>query len=80
MYIHLSGKFSVCGGGRGVDSVQFSVYLKKWIGNPKAIETVAYIEDFRPEWCISSMIFSRDTPFWLETLDIIVDVHSTCGE
>ena len=25
MDIHLSGKFSVCGGGRGVDSVQFSV-------------------------------------------------------
>ena len=24
MDIHLSGKFSVCGGGRGVDSVQFS--------------------------------------------------------
>ena len=25
MDIRLSGKFSVCGGGRGVDSVQFSV-------------------------------------------------------
>ena len=27
------------------------------------------IEGPRPEWCISSMIYSRDTPFWLETLD-----------
>ena len=25
----------------------------------------------RPEWCISSMIYSRDTPFWSETLDIV---------
>ena len=24
----------------------------------------------RPEWCISSMIYSRDTPFWLGTVDI----------
>ena len=29
------------------------------------------IEGFRSEWCISSMIYSRDTPFWLGTLDII---------
>ena len=27
------------------------------------------IKGSRPEWCISSMIYSRDTPFWLETLD-----------
>ena len=25
-------------------------------------------EGSRPEWCISSMIYSRDTPFWLGTL------------
>ena len=31
---------------------------------------VSYIECSRPEWCVSSMIYSRDTPFWLETLDI----------
>ena len=30
-----------------------------------------YIESFQPEWCISSMIYSRDTPFWSETLDIV---------
>ena len=24
----------------------------------------------RPEWCISSMIYCRDTPFWSETLDM----------
>ena len=23
-----------------------------------------HIEDFQPEWCISSRIYSRDTPFW----------------
>ena len=29
------------------------------------------IEGSRLEWCISSMIYSRDTPFWSETLDIL---------
>ena len=29
------------------------------------------IEGSWPEWCISSMIYSRDTPFWSETLDIL---------
>ena len=29
-----------------------------------------YFEGSWPEWCISSMIYSRDIPFWLETLDI----------
>ena len=24
------------------------------------------MEGSRPEWCISSMIYSRDTPFWSE--------------
>ena len=27
----------------------------------------------RPEWCISSMIYSRDIPFWSKTLDL--EVH-----
>ena len=27
-----------------------------------------------PEWCISSMIYSRDTPFWSETLEIILTI------
>ena len=27
-----------------------------------------HVEGSRPEWCISSMIFSRNTPFWSETL------------
>ena len=30
----------------------------------------AHIEGSRPKWCISSMIYSRDTPFWSGTLDI----------
>ena len=29
------------------------------------------IEGSRPEWCISSMIYSRDTPFWWGTLDLL---------
>ena len=29
-----------------------------------------YIEGSQPQWCISSMIYSGDTPFWLEILDI----------
>ena len=28
------------------------------------------IEGSRPEWCISSMIYSRDTPVWLDTLEM----------
>ena len=27
-----------------------------------------HTEGSRPEWCISSKMYSRDTPFWLETL------------
>ena len=29
-----------------------------------------YMESFGPEWCISSMIYSGDIPFWSETLDM----------
>ena len=28
------------------------------------------VEGSRPEWCISSMIYRRDTPFWSENLFI----------
>ena len=31
---------------------------------------MVYIEGSWPEWCISNMIYSRDTPFWSGTLDI----------
>ena len=34
------------------------------------------IEGSRPEWCISSMIYSRDTPFWSETLEIITELNT----
>ena len=27
-------------------------------------------EGSRPEWCISSMIYSGDIPFWSETLEV----------
>ena len=29
----------------------------------------------RPEWCISSIIYSGDVPFWSETLDVLETVH-----
>ena len=31
---------------------------------------VPHSEGFRPEWCISTMVKSEETPFWLETFDI----------
>ena len=27
-------------------------------------------ESSQPEWCISSIIYSADTPFWSETLEM----------
>ena len=33
-----------------------------------------YSQGFRPEWCISTMIYSRDTLFWSETLDIQLEL------
>ena len=35
------------------------------------------IEGSQPEWCISSMMYSGDTPFWLETLDIVSGLQVT---
>ena len=29
------------------------------------------MEGSRPEWCISSMVYSGDTPFWSETLNLL---------
>ena len=34
----------------------------------KLFWVLANIEGSRPEWCISSMMYSRDIPFWSETL------------
>ena len=34
-----------------------------------------HIEGFRPEWYISTMIYSCDIPFWSETLDIELKIH-----
>ena len=38
-----------------------------------------HIEGSRPEWCISSTTYSRDTPFWLETLNISVIYKAVYG-
>ena len=37
---------------------------------------IDHFEGFRPEWCISSMIYSRDTPFWSGTLNLFCCMHS----
>ena len=59
-------------------------YLLKFLPNPPVMDysmsrvpdqtglSLLYIEGSRPEWCISSVIYSRDPPFWLGTLDIIL--------
>ena len=58
----------------GAASVWLS--LPHFILNPSGLPTISAswklvnIEGSRPEWCISSMIYSGDTPFWLETLDM----------
>ena len=42
--------------------------------------SLLYIEGSQPEWCISSMMYSRDTPFWSETLDIMLEIHHSGRE
>ena len=34
------------------------------------------IEGSQSEWCISSIMYSRDTPFWSDTLEIIQSISS----
>ena len=40
---------------------------QKSLDNEKAWE---YIKGFQPEWCISTIYHTWDTPFWLETLNM----------
>ena len=40
---------------------------QKWLA-----KKIIYIEGYQPEWYISTMIYSGDTPFWSETLDIFI--------
>ena len=37
---------------------------------PEESGAETYVEGSWREWCISNMIYSRDTPFWSETLDV----------
>ena len=39
------------------------------------VSSFSHIEGSRPEWCISSMMYSRDTTLWSETLDIALVSH-----
>ena len=43
-------------------------------------ELQLHFEGFRPEWCISNMIYSGDTPFWSETLDVMLEIHHSGRE
>ena len=36
--------------------------------------SVLYIEGSGPEWCISSMLYGQDTPFWSATLDLCLSL------
>ena len=36
-----------------------------------------YVESSGPEWYISSMLYSRDIPFWSKTFDMFVCKHET---
>ena len=36
-----------------------------------------HIKGSRPEWCISSMMYSRDVPFWSETLNMWLLLNPT---
>ena len=40
----------------------------------------AYFEGSRPEWCISTTYHAWDTPFWLGTLDIMLEIHHSGRE
>ena len=42
-----------------------------------SLDAHSYIEGSRPECCISSMIYSRDTLLWSGTLDMIVYLYDT---
>ena len=49
-----------------------------WLCNFHAHFPDYKFEGSRPEWRISSMIYSRDTPFWSETLKIFSFVAFSC--
>ena len=38
---------------------------------------IKQIEGFRPEWFVSSMLYSRDIPLWPGTLEILLHVSAT---
>ena len=60
-----------------------SVYcgLVRWtVWFATSISVWQHIEGSRPEWCISSIIYSRDTPFWSETLDMQLSEQIHLGD
>ena len=51
-------------------NIYIYIYIYIYICTTPCQPKQYYIEGSGPEWCISSMLCSRDTPFWLGTLDI----------
>ena len=49
-----------------MNTIHYNLHRSKWY----SCGSQNHIEGSRPEWCTSSMIYSRYTPFWSETLDI----------
>ena len=43
----------------------------KWIVHCETAYLIENIEGFQPEWFFSTMIYSQDTPFWSETLNMV---------
>ena len=63
--------------GQNIDGQQWTIYWWTTLGQYSVGQQWDNIEGSRPEWCISSMIYSRDTPFWSGTLNIVVDNSRT---
>ena len=52
---------------------------KSWSSLSYMIHDAQHIEGSRPEWCILSMIYSADTPFWSKTLNMLLGKFKTAS-
>ena len=50
------------------------------VSDQSGVSLLYNFEGSQPEWCISSMIYSRDTPFWPGTLDVMLEIHHSGQE
>ena len=67
----------VCAGGERSDVMYICLYV-----HAICVFPCVHIKGFQPEWYISTMIYSCDIPFWLETLNMFacLYVRETDGE